>query len=88
MAGHVAPEAIRGGPIGLVREGDQITLDVDTRRLDVALSDEDLAARAQAYQPPQRPFPGRCPGQVCAVGVKRRPGRDHPLGGLCRAAWA
>jgi dihydroxy-acid dehydratase len=58
MAGHVAPESIRGGPIGLVRDGDEITLDVTARRLDVALSDEQLATRAKAYQPPVRPFPG------------------------------
>src|SRR6201996_4853390 len=58
MAGHVAPESVRGGPIGLVRDGDEITLDVLARRLDVALSDEALAARRQAYQPPERPFPG------------------------------
>ncbi|MGH8919411.1 MAG: dihydroxy-acid dehydratase, partial [Actinomycetes bacterium] len=58
MAGHVAPEAIRGGPIGLVRDGDRITLDVQARRLDVDLSDQELAARAHAYQPPERPFPG------------------------------
>ena len=58
MAGHVAPESIRGGPIGLVRDGERITLDVEARRLDVALSDEELAARASAYQPPERPFPG------------------------------
>jgi dihydroxy-acid dehydratase len=58
MAGHVAPEAIRGGSIGLVRDGDQITLDVEARRLDVALSDHELAERAAAYKPPERPFPG------------------------------
>ncbi len=58
MAGHVAPEAVRGGPIGLVQDGDQITLDVESRRLDVDLSDEDLAARAEAYVPYERPFPG------------------------------
>jgi dihydroxy-acid dehydratase len=58
MAGHVAPESIRGGPIGLVRDGDQITLDVDSRRLDVDLSDDELAQRAEAYQPPDKPFPG------------------------------
>jgi dihydroxy-acid dehydratase len=58
MAGHVAPESIRGGPIGLVRDGDEITLDVTARRLDVALSDEELAERARAYEPPERPFPG------------------------------
>jgi dihydroxy-acid dehydratase len=58
MAGHVAPESIKGGPIGLVRDGDEITLDVTARRLDVALSDEELAARREAYRPPERPYPG------------------------------
>jgi dihydroxy-acid dehydratase len=58
MAGHVAPEAVKGGPIGLVRDGDEITLDVTARRLDVAVSDEELAARARAYTPPERPYPG------------------------------
>ncbi len=58
MAGHVCPEAVRGGPIGLVRDGDQITLDVTNRRLDVALSEEELAARAQSYTPPEKPYPG------------------------------
>jgi dihydroxy-acid dehydratase len=58
MAGHVAPEAARGGPIAAVRDGDQITLDVDARRLDVALSDEEIAERIKAYEPPARPHPG------------------------------
>ena len=58
MAGHVAPEAIRGGPIGLVRDGDTITLDVGTRRLDVEISDEELAERARQYTPPELPYPG------------------------------
>ncbi|MBV9416551.1 MAG: dihydroxy-acid dehydratase [Solirubrobacterales bacterium] len=57
MAGHVAPEAVRGGPIGIVRDGDEITLDVDARRLDVTLSDEEIAARANEYRPPERPAP-------------------------------
>ncbi|HXD64728.1 MAG TPA: dihydroxy-acid dehydratase [Solirubrobacteraceae bacterium] len=58
MAGHVAPESVKGGPIGLVQDGDQITLDVEARRLDVDLSDEELARRADAYVPYERPFPG------------------------------
>jgi dihydroxy-acid dehydratase len=58
MAGHVAPEAARGGPIAAVRDGDQITLDVDARRLDVALSDDEIAERVRAYEPPARPNPG------------------------------
>jgi dihydroxy-acid dehydratase len=53
MAGHVAPEAIRGGPIAAVQDGDMITLDIDTRRLDVDLSDEEIAKRVAAYEPPE-----------------------------------
>jgi dihydroxy-acid dehydratase len=58
MAGHVAPESVRGGPIGIVRDGDEITLDIDARRLDVALSDEEIAARLDDYRAPERPYPG------------------------------
>jgi dihydroxy-acid dehydratase len=58
MAGHVAPESIRGGPIGAIHDGDEITLDVEARRLDVALSDDEIAARVSAYRPPDRPHPG------------------------------
>jgi dihydroxy-acid dehydratase len=57
MAGHVAPESVKGGPIGIVRDGDEITLDVDARRLDVNLSDQEIAARAGKYRPPERPAP-------------------------------
>jgi dihydroxy-acid dehydratase len=53
MAGHVAPEAIRGGPIAAVQDGDQITLDIDARRLDVDLTDEEIAKRVEAYEPPE-----------------------------------
>jgi dihydroxy-acid dehydratase len=52
MAGHVAPEAARGGPIAAVRDGDEITIDIDARRLDVALSDDEIAARVAAYVSP------------------------------------
>jgi dihydroxy-acid dehydratase len=55
MAGHVAPEAVRGGPIGAVRDGDMIDFDVDARRLDVELSDEEIAARVDAYKAPDNP---------------------------------
>jgi dihydroxy-acid dehydratase len=52
MAGHVAPEAVTGGPIALLRDGDMITFDVATRRLDVALSPEKSAERRAHWQPP------------------------------------
>ena len=53
MAGHVAPEAIRGGPIAAVQDGDEITIDIDARRLDVKLSDEEIARRVEAYRAPE-----------------------------------
>ena len=53
MAGHVAPEAVRGGPIAAVREGDQITFDVEARRLDLDLTDEEIAERVAEYEPPE-----------------------------------
>jgi dihydroxy-acid dehydratase len=56
MIGHVAPEAVKGGPIAAIREGDQITIDVENRRIDVDLSDEEIAARVAAYEPPPPNF--------------------------------
>jgi dihydroxy-acid dehydratase len=57
MAGHVAPEAVEGGPIGAVREGDTITIDVENRRMDVELPEDEIAARVAAYSPPPRDLP-------------------------------
>ena len=54
MAAHVAPEAVRGGPIGALKDGDEITIDVENRRIDVALPDQDIATRARAYAQPPR----------------------------------
>jgi dihydroxy-acid dehydratase len=56
MAGHVAPEAVKGGPIAAIRDGDEITLDVEARRLDVKLSDEEIADRLASYEPPPPRF--------------------------------
>jgi dihydroxy-acid dehydratase len=53
MGGHVAPEAVKGGPIAAVREGDTVTIDVDARRIDVDLSDEEIARRVKDYVPPE-----------------------------------
>jgi dihydroxy-acid dehydratase len=54
MAAHVAPEAVRGGPIAAIADGDQITIDVDSRRLDVDLSDAQIVERVAAYTPARR----------------------------------
>jgi dihydroxy-acid dehydratase len=52
MAGHVAPEAPRGGPIAAVRDGDTITFDVANRELRLEIAEEELAERLAAYEPP------------------------------------
>ena len=49
---HVAPEAAVGGPLGLVRTGDWISMDVSERRLQLEVSDEEMARRRQAWQAP------------------------------------
>ncbi|WP_336082779.1 dihydroxy-acid dehydratase [Nocardia sp. SSK8] len=49
--GHVAPEAVDGGPIAFVRDGDPIILDVAGRRLDVKIDEAELAARAVGFEP-------------------------------------
>jgi dihydroxy-acid dehydratase len=52
MAGHVAPEAARGGPIAAVREGDSISFDVEGRRLDLEVPAATVAERMRAWKPP------------------------------------
>jgi dihydroxy-acid dehydratase len=54
MAAHIAPEAVRGGPIAALADGDEIVIDVDGRRIDVALGDVDIAERSAAYVQPPR----------------------------------
>lgn len=53
MAGHVAPEAANGGPIAAVRDGDTIHFDVPNRKLSVAISDEEIQFRLNAWAPPE-----------------------------------
>jgi dihydroxy-acid dehydratase len=51
MVGHVSPEAAVGGPIGLLAEGDIITLDIPNRRLDVQITKEEMDTRRANWQP-------------------------------------
>jgi dihydroxy-acid dehydratase len=53
MAGHIAPEAVHGGPIAAVRDGDTITIDVGARRIDVDLADDEIAQRIADYAAPR-----------------------------------
>jgi dihydroxy-acid dehydratase len=52
MAGHVSPEAVAGGPIAAVREGDTIVFDIPNRRIDLELPDQEIAARLKAWKAP------------------------------------
>jgi len=54
MVGHIAPEAAKGGPIGLIRDGDIIKMDVDKRTIDVVA---DLASRSKSWTPPKPNYP-------------------------------
>ena len=51
MVGHVAPEAMVGGPIGMLQEGDIITLDIPNRRLEARITEEEMTDRRAAWRP-------------------------------------
>ena len=57
MAGHVAPEAMAGGPIAAVREGDQIVFDIGKRELRVEISDAEMKQRLTSWKPPKPRYP-------------------------------
>jgi dihydroxy-acid dehydratase len=71
---HVAPEAAIGGPLGLVRDGDTIKLDVEARRIDLDVAEEELARRRAEFTPPphmanpQRGYRGLYLAQVNQAG--------------------
>jgi dihydroxy-acid dehydratase len=62
---HVAPESHVGGPLALVRDGDEIELDVPQRRLQLRVDERELSRRRAAWRPPPRPY-GRGYGAIFA----------------------
>jgi dihydroxy-acid dehydratase len=58
MAGHVAPEAARGGPIAAVKDGDTIAIDVGRRELRVAISEQEMEKRLRQWSAPKMRYPG------------------------------
>ena len=58
VVGHIAPEAVVGGPIGLIRDGDEITIDAQSREIRLAVSDATLADRRKSWIAPE-PFARR-----------------------------
>ena len=67
MVGHVAPEAALGGPIALVREGDEIEIDVDRKAMDLLVAPAELAARRAAWTPPPPPYRGGVMAKYAAL---------------------
>lgn len=53
VVGHITPEAFTGGPIGLLRDGDEITIDAENNRIDVRLDEDGFAARRAAWVQPE-----------------------------------
>ncbi|MDN5725086.1 MAG: dihydroxy-acid dehydratase [Propionibacteriales bacterium] len=78
--GHIAPEAADGGPIALLVDGDQITLDVANGKLDVDLDADELARRRAAWQSP--PLPDRARRGVLAKYAKTV--QSANIGAICR----
>jgi dihydroxy-acid dehydratase len=67
MVGHVAPEAALGGPIALVREGDEIEIDVDRKAMDLLVEPSELAARRSGWSPPPPPYRGGVMAKYAAL---------------------
>jgi dihydroxy-acid dehydratase len=57
VVGHVAPEAQMGGPIGLVKDGDFITIDAKKKKLELHVSAGDLKKRKAKWKPTPNPYP-------------------------------
>ena len=75
--GHVAPEAVDGGPIAFVRDGDRIVIDVDTLSIDLDVPADELARRRADWKLPQPALHVRRARQVRQARPRRRTRRDH-----------
>ena len=81
VIGHITPEAQVGGPLAAVRDGDTITIDAVANRIDVGLSDAELATRLAAWKAPAAQAHPRRPPQVREAGLVRlRRLRDRRVG--------
>ncbi|HSP64820.1 MAG TPA: dihydroxy-acid dehydratase, partial [Candidatus Deferrimicrobium sp.] len=57
MIAHVTPEAALRGPLAAVRDGDMVTIDVDSGRIDLDISDAEMAERLRGWTPPPPRYP-------------------------------
>jgi dihydroxy-acid dehydratase len=67
MIGHVAPEAALGGPIALVEDGDEVVIDVDAKRLDLAVPAAVLERRRASWSPPPPRYTGGVMAKYAAL---------------------
>ena len=72
--GHVSPEAAAGGPIALVRNGDRILLDIPARKLDLLVSDAELAERRTKWRLPPKEKPAGCLGKYASMATSASTG--------------
>lgn len=70
--GHVTPEAAKGGPIGLVCEGDRIQIDLHAKTIDLLVSDEEMKARKRIWKPATRALSGVLARYAASVGPADR----------------
>ena len=76
--GHVAPEAVDGGPIAFVADGDRVVIDVPTRSLELLVDAAELARRRAEWKLPEPRYTTGRAGQVRQAGHRRRAGRGDP----------
>ena len=89
MVGHVAPEAFGGGPIALVRDGDTVVIDVENRRLDMEVDEDELAARAGRVEAARsRRYTTGVLAKYAAIVGSASEGSDAPDGASTRSAAA
>ncbi|MGQ9458733.1 MAG: hypothetical protein ACUVS5_10685, partial [Anaerolineae bacterium] len=77
---YVSPEAALGGPIALVEDGDLIAIDIPAGRLDLLVSEEELARRRARWRPPEPPRRG-------ILGLYARVASSANLGATWRTTW-
>jgi len=87
MIGHVAPEAFVGGPIAALRDGDEIAIDAEARRIDVKLSAGEIAKRMKAWRAPTPRYTAGVFAKYAALVSSAAEGavtRPSPAGGVDR----
>ncbi len=75
--GHVAPEAVDGGPIAFVAEGDRIVIDADTHTIDLLVDDAEIAKRKANWKLPEPRYTSGFLAKYAASRPRGRDGRDH-----------